>query len=505
MSEKRIRVVIVGIMLSLFLAAVESTVVATAMPTIVSQLGGLSSYSWVFSAYMLTSTTTVPLYGKLSDLYGRRRLYFISMALFLVGSILSGLSQTMGQLIVFRALQGLGAGGVMPLAFTMIGDMLSLEQRAKMQGLFSGVWGVASVIGPLVGGFLVDQLSWHWVFFVNIAPALLAALLVGVAWRDVQHGAQRARPAVDYAGVVLLSLGVVAFLLGLLQVGSPLAWAGVALALAFFVALYFVERRASDPVLPLRLFQDRLFAVATAQGLLAGWAMFGSTNFVPLFGQVVMGLSATRAGSMLTPQMLSWVLASIIGSRLLLQVGYRRVAIVGMGLLAAGTFLMTRIAAVPSMTLVVVSLGLMGSGMGLAMPAFLIAVQNEVRRDMLGAATATVTFSRNIGGTLGVSVMGAILASRAAANLLAQGIDPNSVSLSALIGGADLAALGSRGTAMETAIAGAVASVFLAALVAAVLAFLVTLLTPREHLRQRVAAAQPHEDALRSEAEFIEP
>ncbi len=504
MSEKSVRVVIVGIMLSLFLAAVESTVVATAMPTIVSQLGGLSSYSWVFSAYMLTSTTTVPLYGKLSDLYGRRRLYFISMALFLVGSILSGLSQTMGQLIAFRALQGLGAGGVMPLAFIMIGDMLSLEQRAKMQGLFSGVWGVASVIGPLVGGFLVDQLSWHWVFFVNVAPALLAALLVGIAWRDMHQHAAQIRPPIDYAGVILLSLGVVAFLLGLLELGSPLAWVGVAVAVVFFGALYFVERRAADPVLPVRLFSDRLFTVATLQGLLAGWAMFGSTNFVPLFGQAVMGLSATAAGSMLTPQMLSWVLASIIGSRLLLQIGYRPVSVVGMVLLVIGSFLMTRIAAVPSMVLVVISLGLMGSGMGLAMPAFLIAVQNEVRRDMLGAATATLQFSRNIGGTLGVSVMGAILAARAAANLVNRGIDPNSVSLSALIGGVDLASLGARGTAVEGAIAGAVASVFLAALVAAVLALLVTLLAPGQMIGARVAA-QPHDEMQRQDAGFIEP
>src|SRR5512143_1796472 len=187
MSERRVRIVIVGIMLSLFLAAVESTVVATAMPTIIADLGGLASYSWVFSAYMLTSTTTVPLYGKLSDLYGRRRLYFISMTLFLVGSVLSGLSQTMGQLIAFRALQGLGAGGVMPLSFIMIGDMLSLERRARMQGLFSGVWGIASIVGPLIGGFLVDQLSWHWVFFVNLLPGLLAVLLVGVAWRDIRR------------------------------------------------------------------------------------------------------------------------------------------------------------------------------------------------------------------------------------------------------------------------------------------------------------------------------
>ena len=318
MSQRRIAVVTLGVMLSLFMAAVESTVVATAMPTIVAELGGLASYSWVFSAYMLTSTTTVPLYGKLSDLYGRRQIFFIAMALFLIGSILSGLSGSMGQLVAFRALQGLGAGGLMPLAFIMIGDMLSFEQRARMQGLFSGVWGFASIVGPLLGGFLVDHLSWHWVFFVNILPALLSTLLVGVGWRDLHRDPNAARPAIDYAGAVLLTTAVVALLLGLFELGSPVSGVLLAVAVMLFVALYWVERRAVDPVLPLRLFRGRLFAVATAQGLFAGWAMFGSTNFVPLFGQTVLGVSATAAGSALTPMMLGWTLASIVGSRLLL-------------------------------------------------------------------------------------------------------------------------------------------------------------------------------------------
>ncbi len=441
MSEKQTRIVVAGIMLSLFLAAVESTVVATAMPTIVAELGGLASYSWVFSAYMLTSTTTVPLYGKLSDLYGRRRLYFISMTIFLVGSALSGLSQSMGQLIAFRALQGLGAGGIMPLSFIMIGDMLEPRAAGQNAGALLGRVGGGGDHGPaarrLPGRPAVVALG----LLRQHHPRAARGVAGRRGWRDTHRHAEGSRPQIDYAGVALLSLGVLAFLLGLLELGTPFSWACVLVAALLFVALFFVERRAADPVLPLALFPDRLFAVATVQGLLAGWAMFGSTNFVPLFGQAVMGLSATAAGSMLAPQMLSWMFASVIGSRLLLRIGYRTVAVSGMVLLTAGALLMTRVAAMPSTLLVVSSLGLMGAGMGLALPAFLIAVQNEVRRDMLGAATATLQFSRNIGGTLGVSVMGAIFAANATANLMAQNIDPSSVSLAALIGGADLASL----------------------------------------------------------------
>ena len=212
MSRKRIMVVTVGVMLSLFMASMESTVIATAMPTIIGQLGGLEHYSWVFSAFMLASTATVPLYGKLSDLFGRRRLYLFAMGLFLLGSALSGQARNMTELIIFRAIQGLGAGGVQPLAFIMVGEMFSLEQRARMQGLFSGVWGVSSIVGPLLGGFLVDQLSWRWVFYVNVIPGLLAAALVALAWRDQIH--HHETPVVDYAGAGLLTASVVALLFG---------------------------------------------------------------------------------------------------------------------------------------------------------------------------------------------------------------------------------------------------------------------------------------------------
>ncbi|MBP1739648.1 MAG: drug resistance transporter, EmrB/QacA subfamily [Deltaproteobacteria bacterium] len=338
MERKYTAGITIGVMFALFMAAVETTVVATAMPTIISELGGVETYSWVFSVYMLASTTTIPLYGKLSDVYGRRTIFMVAMGLFLAGSVLSGQSQTIGQLIGFRALQGLGAGGLLPLSFIIIGDMFSFEQRARMQGLFSGVWGVASIIGPLLGGFLVDQVSWRWVFYVNLAPGFLAAALVWTLWRDMDRSGEKVCLPIDYAGAGLMTAGVVALLLGLFHIGTWTSWALLVSAVALFVILIPVERRAADPVLPLALFRKRLFAVGTAHGVLVGWAMFGSTSFVPLFIQSVLGTSATVAGSALTPQMLGWVFASIIGSRLLLRFSYRTVALAGMTSLTIGAF-----------------------------------------------------------------------------------------------------------------------------------------------------------------------
>ena len=421
MSRKRIIIVTLGIMLSLFMASMESTVIATAMPTIIGQLGGLEHYSWVFSAFMLASTATVPLYGKLSDLFGRRRLYIFAMGLFLIGSALSGQASNMTQLIIFRAIQGLGAGGVQPLAFIMIGEMFSLQQRARMQGLFSGVWGVSSIVGPLLGGFLVDQLSWRWVFYVNVIPGLLAATLVALAWRDQVH--RHETPVVDYAGAGLLTASVVALLFGLMELGTPASWALISLAAVLFGVLLWVERRAADPILPLNLFRDRLFSVAVGHGMLAGWAMFGSTSFVPLFVQSVLGTSATQAGITITPMLLGWVTASIIGARLMLIVGYRTLGLIGMTSLSLGTFLMSQASLSTSQTMLMVFVALMGIGMGLSIPSLLIAVQSSVERRHLGAATSTVQFSRSIGGTLGVSVMGAALTLRLTSGLQAAGQD----------------------------------------------------------------------------------
>lgn len=486
MSRNRIILVTVGIMLSLFLASMESTVVATAMPTIVGQLGGLENYSWVFSAFMLASTTTVPLYGKLSDIYGRRKLYILAMALFLLGSVLCGLATTLTQLILARALQGIGAGGIMPLAFILIGEMFSLEQRTRMQGVFSGVWGVSSIAGPLLGGFIVDNLSWHWIFYINVFPGLIAGALVAFAWKDRVYSHER--PAVDYAGAALLSASVVLLLIGLMELGTSQGWIFIASAFALFVILFQVERRAADPILPIALFRDRLFATATSHGLFTGWAVFGTISFIPLFVQSVLGASPTQAGITITPMLLGWVGASIFGTRILLKVGYRQLSLIGTGVFFIGATLLAILGANSNQTFVMVFVTMMGIGMGLAIPAYVIAVQTTAERRHLGVATSMLQFSRSMGGTLGVSVMGAALSARLASNLNASGLDVSLVAqlLDPAPGSEVVIEAGAR-----AAMANAIHLVFVIAFVAALLGLLSAVFTPRKELTENPIPIAP--------------
>jgi len=476
MTRNRIILVTVGIMFSLFLASMESTVVATSMPTIVGQLGGLEHYSWVFSAFMLASTTSVPLYGKLSDIYGRRKIYVAAMALFLIGSVMSGQAQSMTQLILARALQGLGAGGIQPLAFILIGEMFNLQQRARMQGFFSGVWGFSSIVGPLLGGFIVDRFTWHWVFYINLPPGLIAVALVAFGWQE--QAQTHERPKVDYPGAALLTSSIVSLLLGL----TLSDWKLNALAVVFFAALLWVESRAADPILPLPLFRDRLFLSAVTHGIFTGWAMFGSVSFIPLFVQSVFGTSATQAGITVTPMLLGWVTASIIGMRLIMTVGYRRLGVIGTSVFVTGAFLMTLIGADSSQTIMMIYVGLMGVGMGLSIPSFLVAVQTTVERKDLGAATSLLQFSRSIGGTLGVSVMGAALSLRLASNLSASGLDPKLVSqlLDPLPGAELVVDAGAR-----LAMADAIHLVFVIACISAALGLVSVLFTPQKELNER--------------------
>jgi EmrB/QacA subfamily drug resistance transporter len=490
LTRKRLNYMIAAIVLSLFLASMEGTVVATAMPTIVAQLGGFSIYSWVFAVYMLTSTTTVPLFGKLSDLFSRKAIYMISMTLFLTGSVLCGSARSMDQLIFFRAIQGLGAGGVLPMAFTIVGDLFSLEERARLQGLFSGVWGVSSIVGPLIGGFLVDTTSWHWVFLINVFPGAIALGLVWFAWKEERRTDGR-KVSIDFLGAGLLTFAALSLLLGLSEMGTPLGWGFLGAAAILAVGLYWAERKAVDPILPVGLFRDRLFSVSIAHGFLSGWAMFGSLAYVPLFVQAVVGTSATQAGIALTPMSLFWTLASIWGSRQLLKSSYRSLAMIGMLLLAAGAFLMTRIGLHTSQYEIMIYTAMMGTGMGLSVPAFLVAVQTAVSKKDLGIATSTVQYSRSIGGTIGVSVLGAFLSSSLASQLMSAGLDPNTISLNTLVDPVVGTASAVQGP-LRDALAIAMAGMFVISFAAAAAGLLAVLFSPRgkvTDIRQEGAAS----------------
>jgi len=481
------RLVILGVMCSIFLASMEGTVVATAMPTIVGQLGGLATYSWVFAGYMLAATTPVPLFGKLSDLYGRRPIYAIAMSLFLVGSFLCAQAASMPQLVAFRVIQGLGAGGILTLAFIIIGTLFNLEQRARLTGLFASVWGVSSIIGPLLGGFIVDSLPWPWIFYINLPPGLFAFFLIRRFWRDEERRDRAAALHIDYLGAALLSAAVVALLLGLFELRAGAPGPLLALAAGLFAALLYVERRSPDPVLPLALFRDRLFAAGSGFSVWAGWATFGSIAFVPLFVQAVLGTSATAAGATLMPLSLAWTSAAIVSTRLLLRIGYRTLALTGAGSLTLGALLLVLASAHPGQLTLMGALTLMGVGMGCSTPSFLIAVQSSVPRSVLGTATSTMQFARTIGGAVGVSVMGALLSFGLAARLAAAGLDPTAISVSDLLDPLTRASAGGGSGVVRDALAGAIQPVFVISLVAAVLGLIVATLAPGGHVRQFAA------------------
>jgi EmrB/QacA subfamily drug resistance transporter len=411
------------VLLGMFLAALEVTIVGTAMPTVIASLGGLKHYSWVFSAYLITSTVPVPVWGKLSDIYGRQRLYQIGIGTFLLGSALSGMASSMTQLIIFRAIQGLGAGVLIPLAMTIIGDIYTLEERTRMQAIFSGVWGLSSIIGPLVGGFITDQLSWRWVFFINIPFGFAAAIVIGIALQDPQL---HKRPNIDYAGAITLIAAVTLLMLALVEGGSHVTTllsplnAGMMLMSLFLFGLFTaIERRAVDPILPPQLLRNRVVAVALLASFCAGVGMFGAISFVPFFAQGVLGASATQAGSLLTPLMLSWVVMGVIGGRLLLRVGFRRVAMAGLLFMTVGLAALATSGRATSRLQLSLELMVVGCGLGLTVLTLLLAKQQSVTRSQLGLVTSLSQFSRSIGGAMGVAVMGAILSSSLTTHLMA--------------------------------------------------------------------------------------
>jgi EmrB/QacA subfamily drug resistance transporter len=417
---RQLRMVMAGVLLAMALAALDQNIVNTALPRMAAELGGMAHLSWVVTAFMLTSTTTTPLYGKLSDIYGRRMLFFVAIAVFLTGSILCGAAQSMAEIILFRALQGLGAGGLLVLAQAAIGDVVSPRERPRYQGLFTGTFALASVAGPLLGGFITSALSWRWVFYVNLPVGLLALTMIALGLRSRPSG--RAR-SIDYVGSVLLTGATATLLLLLTWGGSQFPWlspesAGL-LAITIGLAGLFIrqENRAAEPLIRLSLFHNRIFARGVAVGGMVVFAMLGSTVFLPLYFQLVLGMNPAVAGMMLLPQVIGMLLSSVIGGRIVTSLGRNKpFLLAGLGLEAAALGSLAMFAEFgASSHAFLVSMGALGLGMGIGMPNLTTAVQNAVSYRELGAATGAMSFARSLGGALGVATSGTIMSSRLAA------------------------------------------------------------------------------------------
>jgi EmrB/QacA subfamily drug resistance transporter len=415
----RRRAITAGLLLGMSLGALEATVVSTAMPTVIATLGGLAHYSWVFSAYLLTSTASVPIWGRLSDLYGRRRMYLLGVAVFLIGSAISGAATSMFALIAARAIQGLGAGAIIPMSMTIVGELYTLSERARTQALFSGVWGIASIAGPLVGGYITDALSWRWVFFLNVPFGFCCMAVIALAYPRTRLTRQ---VQVDWLGAALLFSGITTLLIAIGgDAGPSLAWivATVVLLGAFVLA----QRQAAEPILPLALVRLPVISRTAIVVFLVGIAMFGAIAFIPLFVQSVLGGTATQAGQVLTPLFLGWVVMSIVGARVTVRLGYRISAIGGSVLMTGGFLGLSMLDAQSPRALLLGSCAILGAGMGTQMLSLLLAVQHAVDRSQLGLATSINQFSRSVGAALGVSAMGAILARGLAGTALPGGAE----------------------------------------------------------------------------------
>jgi EmrB/QacA subfamily drug resistance transporter len=401
--------VVAAIMLASFMIAIEATIVATAMPQIVRYIGGLSLYSWVFSSFLLTQAATTVLFGKLADLYGRKRVVLIGIAIFLAGSIACGFAWSMLSLIAFRLVQGLGAGAIQPVTMTIVGDLFPARERGKVQGWLASVWGVSSVAGPLAGGLIIQHMSWAWIFWINVPVGLAAAAgFVLFLREEVEHR----RRSVDVAGAVLFAVAVAAFMLFLTEGGSgKLLVPAIALAVCLIAAVLFVhqERRAADPMVAFSLWSRRVMATTNAASLFSGAAMIGVTTFLPMYVQIEMGRSPLVAGFMLTAMVLGWPIAATVGARHFHRFGLRRVLIAGGVLIALGGVPFVLLSATTSPYVAGLGSLVMGFGLGFFNTAAIIIVQDSVEWAERGAATASFVFARNLGSTLGAAALGGLL------------------------------------------------------------------------------------------------
>ena len=423
LPRKQVILTMGGVVLALFLSALDQTVVSTAMPRVIADLGGFDRFTWVTTSYLVASTTAVPIVGRLTDIYGRKLFYIGGILVFMLGSILAGTSQTMNQLIVFRALQGIGGGVIMANSFAAIADLFPPEDRGKYSGFIGAAFGLSSVIGPTLGGFITDNLSWNWVFLINI-PVSIPVLLVMI-WLFPNIKPEVESRKLDYPGMVTLILGVVPILLALSWGGVQYAWASpqvigfLAFGSVMVVAFITIEAKTEFPIMPLEIYRNRMVAVSLIAIFLTGFAMFGGIIFIPLFFQGVLGASATSSGSFLTPMMMGIVVGATLSGQALSRTGghYRIQALIGLAIMTVGMYLISTMDENTTFARAVIYLVTMGFGMGSTFPTFTLSVQNSVPFRVMGTATSAIQFYRSIGGMLGLAMLGAVMVNRFASNL----------------------------------------------------------------------------------------
>ena len=495
LGHRQILIAFSGLVLAMLLAALDSTIVSTALPTIVSELGGLEHLAWVVTVYLLAQTIVTPIYGKLGDLYGRKIVLQSAIVLFLIGSALCGLSQNMMQLIVFRAIQGLGGGGLAVTTQAVVGDIVPPRDRGRYQGIFGAVFGLSSIAGPLLGGYFTSHLSWRWIFYVNL-PLGVAALVVLAA--TLPSGSRRVVRTIDYSGAALLAVVLSAVTL-LSDLGgttypwsSPMSIGLIGVSVLSLVMFAFVERRATEPVLPLHLFRERTFVVTSAVGWIVGFALFGSVTYFPLYLQVVKGVSPTGSGMQMVPMMGGMLVTSIMSGQLISRTGrYKIFPVLGTAVMTIGLFMLSRLTPESSNAVASLLMLVLGVGLGMVMQVLVIAVQNDVDYRDLGVATSGATLFRLIGGSLGTAILGAIFASQLSANLAR--LLPAGTSAGAAARNMSVQALlqlpPSVRAAYAEAFTTALDKVFLVATAVCGIGFVLTWLLPERPLRATVAAS----------------
>lgn len=480
-----------ALMLASFLTAVDVTIVDTAMPRIVGSLGGFSMLTWLVSAYMLTSTATMPVYGKLADLYGRKKTFTVGAIIFVLGSALCGTAQSMTMLILFRGLQGLGAGAMQPVVQTILGDIFSPAERAKVQGWFSAVWGFSALIGPLVGGLMVDYLSWRYLFYINLPLGALALVMV---WRFLDEHVERRKVSVDYLGAVTLTGGMSLLLLVLLSGGTTYPWGspqilGMGAGAVVLLVLFLISQsRATDPILPLSLFRLPVIGWGNLSSFMVGGVMYGTSVYLPIWAQGVQGYSATRSGASLLWLSIGWPIAAVLGGKLIVRMGARPSALLGLGLNTVGAVALVLLGRtmheIPPLALAVVTFTI-GAGMGFSTLAFILGIQSTVEWAQRGVATASFQFLRTLGGMVWVSVMGAVMNLNLLGGLrripgvaVSSAAEAGEMANSLLDPAARAHLAPGLVAAMQGALAGALRQVHLVMLAAAVLSVLAALLLP---------------------------